>query len=312
MLGSEAIPNYSMVTMMRGSGLMRWRQPSAGLAITGRAIAAFKNSGKNSGKNGGAPRFARKELPEGLVKVSATTPNIQSVRDLAQIVQAVLDAVGVRRERLALALPDLAITTAVFPGRGRAPEHELKKELASILPYALREARCDFWRGRHDEVLAAAVREMVALQYEQIVEAVECRLAWVDAVSLSGIPSWSIRPSRKGEIDVCLQLYAGHYCLTVFREGELVDARTKLRTADDVELVCREVLRVPALHDSAASGDCDAQDSIDSLSLFGADAASVAAALEDSTRVRAIRIENDDEDRHLEFSIQTLLARGSP
>ena len=315
MLGSEAIPNYSMVTMMRGSGLWRWRQPSAGLAITGRAIAAFKNSGKNGGKNGGAPRFERKELPEGLVKVSATTPNIQSVRDLAQIVQAVLDAVGARRERLALALPDLAITTAVFPGRGRAPERELKKELASILPYALREARCDFWRGRHDEVLAAAVREMVALQYEQIVEAVECRLAWVDAVSLSGIPSWSIRPSRKGELDVCLQLYAGHYCLTVFREGELMDARTKLRTADDVELVCREVLRVPALHDSAASAasaDCDAQDSIDSLSLFGADAASVAAALEDSTRVRAIRIENDDEDRHLEFSIETLLARGSP
>ena len=308
MLGSEAIPNYSMATMMRGSGLWRWRQPSAGLAITGRAIAAFKNGGKN----GGAPRFERKELPEGLVKVSATTPNIQSVRDLAQIVQAVLDAVGARRERLALALPDLAITTAVFPGRGRAPERELKKKLASILPYALREARCDFWRGRHDEVLAAAVREMVALQYEQIVEAVECRLAWVDAVSLSGIPSWSIRPSRKGELDVCLQLYAGHYCLTVFREGELVDARTKLRTADDVELVCREVLRVPALHDSAASADCDAQDSIDSLSLFGADAASVAAALEDSTRVRAIRIENDDEDRHLEFSIETLLARGSP
>ncbi len=293
---------------MRGSGLWRWRQPSAGLAFTGRSVVAFKKRGKN----GGAPRFERKELPEGLVEVSATTPNIQSVRDLAQIAVAVLDAVGARRERLALALPDLAITTAVFPGRGRAPERELRPELASMLPYALGEARCDFWRGRHDEVLAAAVREMVALQYEQIVEAVECRLAWVDAVSLARIPSRSTRPSRKGELDVDLQLYAGHYCWTVFREGELVDARTKLRTADDVELVGREVLRVPALHDSAASGDCDAQDSIDSLCLFGADAASVAAALEDSPRVRAIRIETDDEDRHLESSLETLLARGRP
>ena len=304
MLGREAIPNYSMVTM-RGSGLWRWRRSSAGLAFSGHAIVAFKKGGKN----GGAPRFERKELPEGLVEVSATTPNIQSVRDLAQIAETVLDAVGVRRERLAVALPDLAITTAVFPGRGRAPERELRQELASMLPYALVEARCDFWRGRHDEVLAAAVREMVALQYEQIVEAVECRLAWVDAVSLSGIPSWSRRPSQKGELDVCLQLYAGHYCLTVFREGELVDARTKLRTADDVELVCREVLRVPALHVSA---DSDDQDSIDSLSLFGADTAPVAAVLEDSSRVRAIRIETDDEDRHLESSIETLLARGSP
>ena len=84
--------------------------------------------------------------------MSATTPNIQSVRDLAQIAETVLDAVGVRRERLAVALPDLAITTAVFPGRGRAPERELRQELASMLPYALVEARCDFWRGRHDEV----------------------------------------------------------------------------------------------------------------------------------------------------------------
>ena len=178
-----------------------------------------------------------------------------------------------------------------------------------MLPYALVEARCDFWRGRRDEVLAAAVRDVVALQYEQIVEAVECRLAWVDALSLTGIPNWSARPSRKGELDVGLQLYAGHYCLTVFREGELVDARTKLRTTGDLELVCREVLRVPALH---ASADSDAQDSIDSLSLFGADAPSVAAALEDSSRVRAIRIETDDEDRHLESSIETLVARGSP
>jgi len=292
---------------MRGSGLWQWFQPSAGLAFTDRAIVAFKRGGKS-----GAARFERQELPQGLVEVSPTKPNIQSVGDFAQIVEAVLDAVGARRERLALALPDLAITTAVFPGRGRAPERDLRKELASMLPYAVGEARCDFWRGRRDEVLAAAVRDVVALQYEQIVEAVDCRPAWVDGLSLTRIPSWSrrsARPSREDELDVALQLYAGHYCLTVFRGGELVDARTKLRTAGEVELVCREVLRVPALHDSSGS---DAEDSIDSLCLFGADAASVATVLEDSSRVRTIRIETDDEDRHLESSIETLVARGSP
>ena len=299
-----------MVTLMRGSRLWQWFQPSAGLAFTSRAIVAFKKGGK-SGKNGAA-RFEIKVLPEGLVVVSPSQPNIQSVGEFAQIVETVLEAVGARRERLALALPDLAITTAVFPGRGRASERELRKELASILPYAVGEARCDFWRGRRDEVLAAAVRDVVALQYEQIVEAVDCRPAWVDGLSLTRIPSWSrwsARSSRAGELDVALQLYAGHYCLAVFREGELVDVRTKLRTAGDLELVCREVLRVPALH---ASSDSDAEDSIDSLSLFGADAARVATALEDSSRVRAIRIETDDEDRHLESSIETLVARGSP
>ncbi len=289
---------------MRGAGLKQWFRPSAGLAFTDRAVAAFKRGSKS-----GAGRFERKELPEGLVDVSPSKPNIQSVGDFAQIVEAVLHAVGVRRERLALALPDLAVTTAVFPGRGRAPERELRKELASMLPYAVDEARCDFWRGRRGEVLAAAVRDVVALQYEQILEAVDCRPAWVDALSLTRIPSWSRRSSRRGELDVALQLYAGHYCLTVFRDGELVDARTKLRTAGEIEPVCREVLRVPALYDSSES---DAEKSIDSLYLFGSDAASVATALEDASQVRTIRIETDDEDRHLESSIETLVARGSP
>lgn len=296
-----------MVILMRASRLWQWFRPAAGLAFTDRAIVAFKRGGKR-----GAARFERKELPEGLVEVSPSKPNIQSVGDFAQIVEAALDAVGARAERLALALPDLAITAAVFPGRGRASERELRKELAPMLPYAESEARCDFWRGRHDEVLAAAVRDVVALQYEQIVEAVDCRPAWVDALSLTRIPSWSrssARSTRKGDLDVALQLYTGHYCLTVFREGELVDARTKLRTAGDLELVCREVLRVPALH---ASSDSGGEDSIDSLSLFGADAASVATALEDSSRVRVIRIETDNENRHLESSIEMLVVRGSP
>lgn len=289
---------------MRGSGLKRWFRPNAGLAFTDRAIVGFKSGGKR-----GAGRFERKELPEGLVEVSPSKPNIQSVGDFAQIVESVLHALGVRRERLALALPDLAIITAVFPGRGRALERDLRKELASKLPYSVGEARCDFWRGRRDEVLAAAVRDVVALQYEQILEAVDCRPAWVDALSLTQIPRWSARSSRQNELDVALQLYAGHYCLTVFSKGELVDARTKLRTAGAVELVCREVLRVPALYDGSES---DTERSIDSLYLFGADASSVATVLEDSSQVRTIRIETDDEDRHLESLIETLVARGNP
>jgi hypothetical protein len=150
--------------------------------------------------------------------------------------------------------------------------------------------------------LAASVREAVARQYEEIVEALECRLAWVDAVSLARVP----RLSPERGLDVDLQLYRQHYALTVFRDGELVDVRTKLRAGGDVESLCREVLRVPALH--AAGGG----EAIDSLCVLGADAAAIAAELEGAPTVHRIRVDDDDEDRHLQSSVETLLARGNP
>lgn len=276
---------------MRGSRLWRWKKPKAGLAFTGEAIVAFKT--------GASRRIERRDLPQGLVAVSPTALNVSSERDLAEIAEGVLAAVGVRREALAVALPDLAVTTAVLKDKGRASERELLKELSPRLPYSIAEARYDFFRGRYDEVLAASIRDAVAHQYEQIVEAVECRLAWVDAVSLARVPSLS----GSHGLDVDLQLYRDHYAMTVIRDGELVDVRTKLRAAGDVEALCREVLRVPALHGG---------DSIDTLCLLGADAPVVGAELEGVPAVGAIRIENDDEDRQLQSAIETLLARGNP
>lgn len=273
---------------MMASGLWWWRRPDTGLAFTGHSILALKTGAVET-----------RTLPDGLVDVSPTAPNIRSVRELAELAEDALGALGARRERVALALPDLAITTKVFRGRGRQPERELRRELGPSLPYAVSEARCDFWRGRHGEVLAAAVREPVVRQYEQIVEALECGLAWVDGVSLATIP---LHPAGRG-LDVDVQLYRGHYTLTVFHDGELVDVRTKLRSGGAVSLVCREVLRVPALHESEA---------IESVRVLGENASAVADELARSERARDVRVDNEGEQRQLQVSLETLFARGNP
>jgi hypothetical protein len=147
------------------------------------------------------------------------------------------------------------------------------------------------------------VRTAVAQQYERIVEAVDCQLGWVDSASLCHIPRQVSRRVRAELVEVHVQLYVDHYCLTVVRGGELIDTRIKLRSAGDLERVVREVLRAPVLHGS---------ETIDSLRLSGKDATAVAELLGDAAGVGEIRVDCDGERRHLESSIETLLERGTP
>lgn len=282
---------------MRGSGFWRWRRPSAGLAFTRHSVVAVNRA------NGA--RSSSSELPEGLIESSSATPNIQSVGELARIVEETLAEVGIAGERLALVLPDLAVTAVVFPetgGRAR-PQGELRRELGASLPYPVSEARYDFWRGPHREVLGVAVRGAVVEQYERIVEAVDCRLGWVDTASVCHVPGQVSRRARPDFLEIHAQLYVDHYCLTVVRGGELVDMRIKLRSANDLDGVVREVLRAPVLHDSGR---------IDLLRLSGRDAAAVAERVGDTTQLGELRIDAQDEQRHLESAIETLLERGAP
>lgn len=296
-VGAEAIQNYTMVSFMKRPGFLWWRRPMAGIAFSGHAIVAVNQSGVR--------RSDRRSLPDGLLESSATTPNIQSMGELARLAEQAVDAVGAGGGQLAVILPDHVITTAVYSSRERMTERALRRELATSLPYPSHEARYDFWWGRHTEVLGAAVRDVVARQYERIVETIGCRLGWVDGASLCRIPGWSARPSSPGTLRVEVQLYIDHYCLTVFRDDELLDVRTKLRRAHigDTELVFREILRAPILYDARR---------VDSLGLYGYEAAAIASAVEDKPEVGEVRVVDGDEDRHLESSIEILLERGRP
>lgn len=282
---------------MKRPGFLRWRKPMAGIAFSGHSIVAVNKSGVR--------RSDKRPLPDGLVESSATTPNVQSMGDLARVAEQAVEAIGVVGNRLALVLPDHVITTAVYSNRDRMSERALRRQLGASLPYPGNEARYDFWWGRHGEVLGAAVRDVVVRQYERIVETVGCRPGWVDGASLCRIPGWAARHSPPATIRVEVQLYTDHYCMAVFRDDELLDVRTKLRHAhtDDTELVVREILRAPLLYDAGR---------IDSLGLHGHDAATVASSVEDEPKVGEVRVGDGDEDHHLESSIEILLERGRP
>ncbi len=276
-----------------------WRRPRVGIAFSPRALLALR---AGNGRQPGRPmRKVRRDLPPGLLVPSAVVPNIQSVREVARLASEMVDELGGRGSTAALILPDLAVVSAVFPASPREDRKPLASKLSSRLGFPASEARSDFWRGGKGEVLGAAVRESVVRQYEQVIEAAECRPGWIDAASLARIPSWTDQSgSDPGTILVELLLYSSYYFLALFREGELLDVRTRLRAADDVDEVASELRRLPAIYGVAGLG---------AVRLSGEGASACARALSDSRIEARLFLEDGGEERQLEAALEALLAR---
>jgi hypothetical protein len=272
-----------------------WRRPRLALAFSAARLLAVRA--------GDGSRVAGRDVPRGLLSPGAVNPNIQSVRDLAQLASAVVDELSGRGGTIALILPDLAVVSAVLKPAERSKERDLEAELARRLAFPASEARCDFWRGRHGEVLGAAIREVVVRQYEQVVEAADCRLSWIDAASLVRIPDWAqTSDTDPGRTLLRAQLYASYYVLVLFRGGELVDVRTRLRAPGDADSVAEEVQRLPAMY--GVSG-------LDAIALSGEGASDCARVLSAAGLAAKLSWEDDGEESQLEKALSTLLARSS-
>jgi hypothetical protein len=212
-----------------------------------------------------------------------------------------VDELGGRGATAALILPDLAVVSVVLPAGRSSTVGDIGSELAPRLGFPVSEARSDFWRGGKGEVLAAAVREAVVRQYEQVVEAAECRLGWVDGASLVRIPSWTeASASDPGTTVVRAQLYGSHYVLALFREGELVDVRTRLRSGDDVDAVAGEIRRLPAIYDL---------DTLGTVVVSGEGASACARLLLEAGVEARLSSEDEGEEKQLEASLAALLQR---
>ena len=265
---------------MAGLDAWPWSRPRCGLALTRGRLLAIGPGGREE-----------RELPEGLIAPDALAPNVQSVVELARIASEALERVAARGMTLALAMPDLAVTTAVLPARGRPRLRDATEALAQAAPYPLEDARVDGWRGRRGELLSACVRESVAVEYQRVAEANDCALGWVDAASLARLPEWAREAAEDG-LSIQVQLYDGHFCLSAFLGGELVELRIKLRGEGDLDAPEREVRRVPPLHDDAP---------VRSVRVFGPDAEALAARL--GTEAAA-------ESGHLDAVLASLMKRG--
>jgi hypothetical protein len=263
-----------------------WRRPRVGLAFAHRFLL-----GRRAGEQA---LTVRRELPPGLVAPSVSTPNIQSVTDVAKLATEILDELSARRLPVSLVLPDLAVVTSFSPasdGGGRSVESRLG------FP---QEARRDFWRGRKGEMLGAAVKETVVRQYEQVVEAAECEVSWIDCASLVRIPVWTEGSLVEPHLSVRVQLHPSHYFLVAFRAGELVDVRRRLRAPEDPSSVADEILRGPVIY---------GVDRLGSVTLSG-EGALVCAGILETARVTDVSVVEESEESQLVAALDELLRRG--
>ena len=255
------------------------------------------------------PRVAFRSLEPGALAPSPGTPNFESVRDVARLTTEALEEVvpGPRPRRLTLGvvLPDLCVTTAVLsPSRGES-ERERIAEFHSKLPFPADEARSDTWRGSSGEILAAAVRLGVVRQYEQIVEAADCRIGWVDGASLSSLPRW-LGDQAKNEgapadaLSLRILLYSSHYTVATRRGPELVGLRTRLRARGDGVAVAGELARIPSLFGAR---------SIDRVFIAGADAEECAALLHQHVPEAKVDLADPSEAAILGSSIAAVARR---
>jgi hypothetical protein len=271
-----------------------------GLALgEGFLLAARSN---NRTRRNHSVTASRLEIPPELVSVSVIEPNIRGVSKFAQLAGEALQTVGGVGKRIALVLPDMAIRAFVFPRKTRTTRAELAGQIAPRLSYPEQEAHVDTWSSPSG-TLVAAVRRAVLRQYEQALEALGCHVAWVDGASLIGIPEWVGSPSGEGSdgLRILVQLYARHYALSVLRQGELLDIRTKLRGRGDDPRVVEQLSRLPTIFDGAP---------IREVTVQGEGARALAEQLDGyGLSIEPSVIGNDGEEAHLTYALGLLLRR---
>ena len=296
--------------MVNGVSGLKGRRTRYALAFGERSVFAARLASR--GRDWVMVDTAERPFPADLVSTSPAEPNVQSVSGLARITGEALGEVECQGAGLSLILSDLAVRAFALPVAKRTKPVQMLANVASRLPYASHEAVFDTWRGGSRWVLFAAVRGAVLRQYEGAVEAVGCRVSWVDGASLIRIPDWSQEVGgerengRGGEessarMQVHVQLYPGHYSLSVFRGGELIDIRVKLVGGAESNRIMDELTRLPAM-----SGGAE----YERLTIHGVGAGTLFEQLGEYKLMKGrVRLGEDGHQAHLSSLMATLVRR---
>ncbi len=281
---------------------LRRNQTRYGLALGGDFLLAARRISRGRGEN--TFETSRRELPPGLISISPVEPNIRSVSKVAQLAGEALDDFQGTGRAVALVLPDLALRSFVFPAEVRASTSELLSRIGPRLAFPQAEARLDAWQSPSGWIMAASIRTVVLRQYEQALEALGCRVAWVDGASLVRIPAWAREAGGAGApatgegLELHVQLYPGHYTLAVMSGTELLDLRTKIRDSGDEHRIAADIRRLPSLFDESGYRG---------ISLRGKGATALSELLESISC--PVRVGEKGEEEHLTNLLEIVMGR---
>ena len=281
---------------------LRRNQTRYGLALGGDFLLAARRISRGRGED--TFETSRRELPPDLISISPVEPNLRSVSKVAQLAGEALDDVQGTGHPIGLVLPDLALRPFVFPAEVRVSTSELLSRVVPRLAFPQAEARLDAWQSPSGWTVAAVMRTVVLRQYEQALEALGCRVVWVDGASLVRIPGWAREaggtrtPTAGEDLELHVQLYPGHYTLAVMSGTELLDLRTKIRDSGDENRIAADIRRLPSLFDGR---------SYRRISLRGTGAVTLSELLEATSC--PVHVGEEGEEDHLTNLLEIVMQR---
>ena len=187
------------------------------------------------------------DLPEGLVRLSISEPNLNDREAFTRVMGSVLERAGALKQgRVALVLPDPVARLALLPAaelggrRGRELVEMVRFKLRKTVPFEIRSARIALLQPVRtaDTVLVAAVSLPVLEGYEEVVRQVGLEPGLVELSSLSLLGA---RAADEETGDRLLVNWDNHYAsLVVSRDGWPLLIRTLTEAAATPEALVAE------------------------------------------------------------------------
>ena len=198
---SEAAPKSQGLQAAYGR-LRRWTSrtllepdyPLVAIEVRPRAVAAVRLAREGGRVVLGAATVV--EIPEGVLDVSLTHPNLVDSAGFGVVLQAALERAGaLSGGAVSLVLPDPAIRLALvstegLKGRGAEAEETIRFRLHKALPFDVRAARLAWDGPGGEQALVAVALNEVVVEYEDALDALGFRPGLIEVSTLALASLW--------------------------------------------------------------------------------------------------------------------------
>ncbi len=224
------------------SPLPAWLQtspPTLGLHLDARrvtAVLAERGSGTPVIRAvGSAP------LPDGALVPSLTAANIVDRETCVGAIRSVLDQIGGRHRRVALAVPDTAAKVSLLsfeqvPVNARDLDQLIRLQLRKTMPFPVEQAQIAFSRGPAlgggFTIAVAAMRQGIVAEYESVCAAAGLHAGTVDLATFN-VVNLTLLGGAPAEDALLVHVTAGYASVALVRDGGLIFFRTRPADANE-------------------------------------------------------------------------------
>ncbi len=199
-------------------------------------------------------------LPPGAVVPSLTAHNILQPEVVVQALRGLLEQLGGRPRRVALAIPDAAAKVSLLPfeqvpASSRDLEQLIRLQLRKTVPFPVEDAQVAWSRGGEQDgsttMVVTAMRRDLVREYEAVCSAVGLHAGTVDLATFNVLNLASLGGGLPGDT-LLVHVTATYASIVLVRDGALIFFRT--RHSDATEPVADVVHQTRMFYEDRLNG----------------------------------------------------------